>query len=316
MSTNVATIRSSTVTGLKKGLHGFWWMIKILLPISLFTAILQWSGALSHLEFLIQPVMSWLSLPSIAAFPLIIGMLTGVYGGIAAMVVLPLTQEQMTLIAIFLLACHNLIQETAVQANSGIHPVKATLFRVVAAILLVVIAARFLDGQTPSGLHAAQVLSEAPSFREMLIQWAVTSLLLAVKIFFIVMAILTMLEVFKTLGWIEPLVAALGPLFSLLGLSRKVAFLWITAVVFGLAYGAAVIVEEAGKGDLTRDELETLHLSIGINHSMVEDPSLFLVLGLSPFWLWVPRLLLAIVAVRLLRLWQRFRWLKADEGVS
>jgi hypothetical protein len=49
---------------------------------------------------------------------------------------------------------------------------------------------------------------------------------------------------------------------------------------------------------------------------MVEDPSLFLVLGLSPFWLWIPRLLLAIVAVWLLRLWQRFRGLKAGEVPS
>ena len=44
----------------------------------------------------------------------------------------------------------------------------------------------------------------------------------------------------------------------------------------------------------------------GINHSLVEDPSLFLSLGLSPFWLWVPRLLAAILAERLLRLWRLF----------
>jgi hypothetical protein len=40
---------------------------------------------------------------------------------------------------------------------------------------------------------------------------------------------------------------------------------------------------------------------------MIEDPSLFLPLGISPFWLWVPRLIVAIIAVRLLTLWQCFK---------
>jgi hypothetical protein len=83
--------------------------------------------------------------------------------------------------------------------------------------------------------------------------------------------------------------------------------LWLTAVVFGLAYGGAVIVEEAKNGDLSPEELEILHLSIGINHSMIEDPLLFMALGLSAFWLWVPRLIMAILAVHVLRLWYRYR---------
>jgi hypothetical protein len=43
--------------------------------------------------------------------------------------------------------------------------------------------------------------------------------------------------------------------------------------------------------------LENLHISIGINHSLVEDPALFLSLGLAPFWLWVPRILAAMIVV-------------------
>ena len=65
--------------------------------------------------------------------------------------------------------------------------------------------------------------------------------------------------------------------------------------------GGAVIVEEARKGALTREELERLHISIGINHSMVEDPALFLALGLSGFWLWVPKLVAGMVAVQVYR---------------
>ncbi len=83
--------------------------------------------------------------------------------------------------------------------------------------------------------------------------------------------------------------------------------LWLTAAVFGLLYGAAVIVEAARKGNFTRQELHRLQVSIGINHSMLEDPAIFLSLGLSPFWLWVPRLLAAIITVCFFKLFCRIK---------
>ena len=92
--------------------------------------------------------------------------------------------------------------------------------------------------------------------------------------------------------------------------------LWLTAVIFGLLYGAAVIVEAAKKGNFTRQELHRLQVSIGINHSMLEDPALFLSLGLSPFWLWVPRMLAAIIAVHCLKLYQRIKSSSGAAAVS
>jgi hypothetical protein len=274
-------------------------MIKILVPISLLTGLLAWSGWIEKGQFIIQPVMDWLSLPAVAALPLMIGMLTGIYGGIAAMVVLPLTTEQMTLIAIFLLMAHNLIQEGVIQGKSGINPAKATVFRLVCATLTVMVVASFLKVNTtvPAAAVASEVIRQP--FLLMLWNWAVTSSKLCLKIFFIIMTILTILEVLKKVGWIEHIVRLCRPVLKALGLSEKAGILWMTAALFGLAYGAAVIVEEANEGHLGKEELEALHLSIGINHSLIEDPALFLALGLSAFWLWIPRLITAIIAVRL-----------------
>lgn len=56
---------------------------------------------------------------------------------------------------------------------------------------------------------------------------------------------------------------------KIFGFSHRTALLWVTAVVFGLMLGGAVIIEEAKKGALTKEELERLHISIGTNHSMV-----------------------------------------------
>jgi Fe2+ transport system protein B len=297
-------IKEGLQSGLSKGLNGFVWIMKILIPVSLLTALLAWTGWLSRLDFLLQPMMSILSLPAMATLPLLIGMLTGIYGGIAAMSVLPFSQDQMTLMAIFLLIAHNLIQEGVIQAKSGIHPFKATVFRLAAATFTVIAVAPFLNVTVAASVKAGASLEMTQPLIEALQEWGLTTLSLSVKIFVIIMCILTLLEILKTFDLISPMVKALRPLLKIMGLKEKVGFLWLTAVIFGVAYGGAVIVEEVKAGHLSREELEELHLSIGINHALVEDPSLFLSLGLSPFWLWVPRVIIAILAERVLTLWR------------
>jgi len=298
-------IRRGLLDGMKKGWRAFLWMMKIILPVSLLTTLLQWSGLLSSLDFILRPAMAVIGLPSLAAFPLLIGMLTGIYGAIAAMIVLPFTETQMTLMAIFLLMAHNLIQEGIIQAQSGLHPVKATLFRIVMAVVTVVLVSMAIqNGAAPAG--PAALPAAPPTFYETMKEWGVATAWLVIRVFFIIMTILTFLEVLKAMGWIAYVVRIFSPLLSLMGLDRKVGILWMTAIVFGLSYGGAVIVEEARTGHLTREELEMLQLSIGINHSMVEDPMLFVAIGLSAFWLYVPRLAMAIVSVRIVRLWYRY----------
>jgi Fe2+ transport system protein B len=300
------SLKEGITAGLKRGWSGFLWMMKIIVPMSLLTAFLDWSGLLHHLDFLLKPLMGLLSLPTSAALPLIIGMLSSVYGGMAAMAVLPFSTAQMTLMAVFILMCHALIQEGIIQGTSGIHPLKATLVRFVAAVATILVIAPWVGSSPEMPAAAGGISTGQPAFLEMLRHWAETTLRLSIKIFFIIMALLTLLECLKSFDLVHPLVRSLSPFLRLMGLDQKVGFLWMTAVIFGLSYGGAIIVEEAKSGHLSRDELEILHLSIGMNHSMVEDPPLFLPMGIHPLWIYLPRLVMAIVTVRLLRLWQRY----------
>ena len=298
-------VKEGLLSGIHKGWDGFVWMMKILVPISLFTAILEWSGGIGYLDFLVRPVMKLLFLPPMAALPLLIGALTGVYGGIAAMVVLPFTLDQMTLLAIFILIFHNVVQESIIQGKSGIHPLKALIFRFLPAVITVILTAQFLDTGNGEVINQEVLATSTQTFTEMLQTWGWTMLALAFKILLIIMSLLIIMELLGAFGYIDRIVRLFKPLFHIFGLSPTAGIIWITALIFGLAYGAAVIVEEAGKGHLTREELERLHLSIGINHAIVEDPTLFLALGLGAFWLWIPRLLAAIISVHLLWLYQR-----------
>jgi hypothetical protein len=293
--------------GIYRGWKGFIWALKILVPVSFLTAFLNWSGALQQLDSFIQPLMRYLGLPGMAALPLLIGFVAGIYSGVAALVILPFSQAQMTLAAIYMMMAHNLIQETVIQAQSGLRPFKAIFFRLAAASITVMICAHFFDA-TPAAPEMPAISAPiSRSFGSMLGAWGLSTLDLLGRIFLIMMVLLTLLEILKTSGWIDRLVRMLTPILKCLGLSQKVGILWIAGAIFGLVYSSAVIVEEANQKSLSKVELEGLQLSIGIHHSIIEDPAIFISLGLSPFWMVVPRLIAAMVFVRVFSLWHRMK---------
>ena len=293
-------LKQSLGAGVKKGWISFVWMMKIVIPITFLVTLFEWSGWLYRIDFLLKPLMVLINLPGEAVLPIIIGLLTGIYGVIAAIAVLPFTIEQMTLIAIFSLTAHNLITEGIIQKKSGINLIKITLIRIAAAALTVLVVSQFFD-ETTRSIVTTDLIAHAPLL-EVLKVTAIDMLKLSAKIFGIIMAIMIALECLTSLGWIEKLVRPLRPLMKILGLADRATTAWLTAVLFGLLYGGAVIIEEAKKGEITKGELEHLHISIGINHSMVEDPFLYVALGLNGFWLFwlfIPRLIMAIIVVQL-----------------
>ena len=285
--------------GLQKGWRSFLWVLKLIVPISLLTALLQYSGVLAYLDSLLFPVTHFLGLQAAAALPMVVGALAGVYAAVAAMAVLPLTQTEMTLVAIFVLIAHLLIQEGIIQAKAGFRLSLSAVVRLVAGFLTVMVAGWILLEDVPaiSTLPAAAV-GVRPPLNVMLLDWTKDMAWLAVKIFFIVMTIMISLAWMRRFDLIRHLVGGLRPVLALMGLKPQMAVLWLSAVMFGVLYGAAVIVEEVGNGNFDSRDLDRLHISIGINHSMIEDPVLFLPLGVGILWLWIPRLVAAMVAVR------------------
>ncbi|MFC1985683.1 nucleoside recognition domain-containing protein [Chloroflexota bacterium] len=275
-------------------------MCKIVIPVSFLVTLLQWTGWLNQLDFLLNPLTSLINLPPEAALPIITGMLINLYVVIAIITVLPFTVEQMTLIAIFNLIAHSLIMEGIIQHKSGINVIKATLVRITAAILTMLIVSQFL-GDTSQSVAIPASLTVGTPFLETLKVWGMGTIGLLLKIFGIIMTIMILLESLKSLGWVEYALRFFRPLMKILGLSDRTAMMWAAAIIFGLFYGGAVIVEEAKKGILTKEELEYLHISVSINHAMLEDPAIFTVIGLNAFWMWVPRFIMAIVVVQTYR---------------
>ena len=224
-------------------------------------------------------------------------MIINLYSVIAIIAVMPFTIPQMTLIAVFSLIAHNLIVEGIIQHKSGIGITRITLVRITAAIVAVLIVSQFFDDTTKS-ISIPVNLLVSTTLVEALKLWAIDIIGLCIKIFVIIMIIMIILESSSSLGWMKYILKFFTPFMRILGLSNRTTMPWVTAVIFGLMYGGVTIVEEFKRGVLTKEEFERLHISIGINHSIIEDPTLFLVLGLNGFWLWVPKLIIAVIAVQ------------------
>jgi hypothetical protein len=290
-------MRTAVLRGIRRSASGYLWLLKILIPISLATALLDYSGWIRQLDVVLTPAMSILSLPPAAALPILVGILNGVYGCIAVMAVLPLSVDHMTLITVFVLIAHSLPQEGIIQAKSGITFVKTTVARLVAAVATCLLVAAFLRPDDGSAAAAVSSLREIPSFWPFLQNWLTEMLRLCIKILAIIFGVMISIELMKEFNLIDLLVWLFAPVLKMMGLDRRAGVLWMTGVLFGLSYGGAVIVEQSRELHLSPKEVEKLQLSIGINHSMIEDPLLFLPFGIHPVWLLAPRLAAAILAV-------------------
>ena len=293
--------------GLTKGGRGTIWILKILVPVSLATFLIEASGLLGHCNQWLAPAMAWFKLPPSAVLPLMAGLLTGIYGAIAAMSVLDFSLTESILIAVFLLISHALPQEGLVQDRSGMAFGRATLVRLAASVVVTLTLAHILPAPETSTAAMALMPAAVAPFATLLGAWLGDTVRLGLKILVIITAMMLLLSWLQAAHLIPVLSRALNPLLRVLGLSRSVGMLWMTAALFGLSYGAAVIVEETRTGNYAEADIRRLHLSIGINHAMLEDPLLFLAMGLPAFWLWWPRLLAAMAVVYLDHLGCRFR---------
>lgn len=301
--------------GLRKGTFSFLWVLKILLPITFLISLGEWSGWIYKIEFVFKPVMPWLSLPPMAALPLILGMLSGIYGGIAAMVALPFSKEQMTLLAIFMMLAHSLPQEGLIQGKSGFHPFKSIIIRLGSGVIALLVTAPLLDVPKEISSTFSSPPHLWPPFSHFLQNWVITNLILSLKILLIILSLFVFLEICRAAGWVEHLIKSVYPLLKIFGLTPKSGLAWLTGTIFGLIYGAAIILEEIREGRLPHEEMEKLQISIGLQHSVIEDPLLFLALGINALWLWIPRFLITVAVVRIYIFLHSLRFFNSGSAV-
>ncbi len=284
-------------------------LLRLMLPISLLTGYLRWSGALEALGQVCAPAMGIFRLPGEAAVPMISGMLGGIYALVGAMAVIPMSVEEVTILSAMVLVAHNLFVECAVQDRTGA-PWRWTLaIRLAGMIVMGLIVAWSIAGLQAVELPSIgprivpgdprSAVPEAGTFGKFLQGWAVQALYLVIKISLLITAMMVVTEWIRARGILAEMERRSDPLLRFLGLRRPVAFPWLTSQVLGVTLGSGLLIEEMReRSRYDPRDVRALHTSIAISHSLFEDTILVAAMGASLLWITVPRILLAAIAVR------------------
>ena len=291
----LSCVRSATPSALKT----IWWLVKIMTGVSLAIMLLRYFGVIEMISVWLTPVFSSFGLPGEAALAYVSGYFVNCYTAMAVMTSLQLNWRAATILAVMVLCSHNMIVETTVQAKTGSSAVRIVIIRTLSAFLLAFVLNQIMPGQLESNV-SEEVSLEQLTFVEMLKDWAIstakTLLLMMVLVFF-----LTLLQrILNEFGLIEKISNFLKPIMIFFGLPPRTAFLWLVANTLGLAYGGAIMIDEAETGTTTKEENDLLNHHIGVSHSNLEDLLLFTALGCNFLWM-----LLSRWAMSLLLVWER-----------
>ena len=286
-----------------KALQTALWILKITLPVSLGVSILNYYGLIELLTRHLTPAFNLIGLSGEAALPFITGILLNIYSVIAVVSQLSLDMREVTIIAVMSLIAHNLIIETTIQSKTGSKVWHMVVLRMGTAF----IAAALLNWVLPEMSHKMGIMAQtndATHLGQLLIAWLTSSFRLTLKIVILIALLMILQALLREFRLIELLTKPLSPILKTMGLPASTSFLWIVANTLGLAYGAAVMVEEINQGRITKRDADLLNYHVAISHSNLEDVLLFAAIGVSIPWMLAPRILIAVVAV-----WLR-RWLR------
>ncbi len=277
-----------------------WWLLKIIIPISLTVILLQYWGVIDVFATFLAPIFSVIGLPGESAIVFISSIFLTLYAPIAIIATLALNIREITILALMCLISHNLLVETAIQRKTGSSAVVMFILRIVASFL----GAFILNQLLPAHVDASTIVTQhvvRQNITDVLLAWLNSTLWLSLKITLIVTGLMILQTALKEFNVLSSVSSLLSPLMKMMGLSGDSSFLWIVAQTIGLTYGSAVMIEEVKRKRISLQNANFLNYHIAINHSLLEDTLLFVSIGVPAAWIVAPRIVMAVAVVWALR---------------
>jgi hypothetical protein len=271
-------------------------ILKFVVPLYIIADALLYFDLLRHLGFLFAPATSLLDLPPEAAAALAGGVLINIYAGIAFAAPLGLSPYQWTVLAVFLGVCHSMIVESAIMAKLGISYGYSILLRGLGACLTVIpvlcMPASFFGQVKQSG---AVAIAHYSSFWQMLFHSLEKAMVLSAEIIALISVIVVTMDLLKSTRFLQAHLQKVNASFSI-----------IAGQLLGITYGAGILIREATRGGLSRENIFFIGTFLMICHSIVEDVLLFVLFGANYLIIIGVRLTAALViSFVLLRVFRR-----------
>jgi spore maturation protein SpmB len=106
--------------GFLDGLKTSFMLLKVIIPVFALIKVLEHTPVIGWISQFCDPLMRFVGLPGEAALAVVTGMFLNFYAAIGIIIALGLTAWQITIIAVILSCCHELVIETAIIKKTGI----------------------------------------------------------------------------------------------------------------------------------------------------------------------------------------------------
>jgi hypothetical protein len=288
----------------------YFFLLKIMIPISIIVKILQEYGAIELIGKSLNPAMGIVGLPGEFGLVFATAMLVNIYGALIVFFTLSFnytyTVAQVTILACMMLIAHTLPIEARIAQKAGVRLWFTLSFRILGAFLFGFILYLFL-----STFHLFQnenVMLWKPGYTNpTLTQWAIGQVGYYVMIFLIILSLMTLLRILKNTGALEKINNFFKPGLESLGMSKNAAILPIIGMTLGLAYGGGAIVKEVKNKLISKRDVFLSLSFMDLSHSLIEDTLLTLSIGASIFAIFFGRIFFTIIVmVILVRVINRF----------
>ncbi len=299
--------RVSWLEGLRSGLRTTWVLGKVVFPVTVVVSVLRYTPLYEGLISGLAPLMGVIGLPGEAAVPLVLGNLLNLYAAIGAILSMDLSVKEVFILALMLGFSHGLPVETAICRRIGVSATLVIGFRVAVAMAAAAIVNLTWSGGSEKASYGLVAASpESPSGAlEIVTSALVTATVGVLQLALIVVPVMLFIQVLKDLGVLDGFARLVRPLMRPLGIAPRGAVTMAGGLIFGLAFGAGVIIEQVREQKFEKRELTLMILFLCACHAVVEDTLIFIPLGVNVGYLLLFRLSTAILLTLVIaRLWR------------
>jgi hypothetical protein len=278
----------------------------ILLPVSIIIQILLAFDIIKYVAIPLEPIMKFIGLPAEMGIVWAFVMVNNIYSGIIVLFALlpdvSLTTAQATVLGIIILVAHTLPVELSIAKRAGTGFMFQLLWRFISAIILGFIMFKVFDHfqilQEPANFMFPVDTAKPAEFS--LMNWGMEELSRYGYIFGIILCLITLMKFLKFIKIIDLMNTLFSGILEILGISHKASVLTVVGMTLGLSYGGGLIINEAKKGELIRQNVFYSMSLLGICHSLIEDTLLMVAIGGEFHSLLWSRMIFAFIMVALL----------------
>jgi hypothetical protein len=281
---------------------------KIIFPVTVIVALLQYTPILPWVMKLIEPLMGLFGLSGDAAIPLVLGTFLNLYGAIGAILTLDLTVKEVFILAVMLSFSHNLLIESGVAIKVGVKLWVVLLVRLGLAFLSAIIINLVWHGGDSIAQYGfipakeEKVTGIFAIILDALLKAGIGILQLAI----IVIPLMIGIQILKDKKWLDVFSRWMSPVTRALGMKENTSTTLAAGLLFGLAYGAGVMIQAVKEDGVSQKDVTTAFIYLVACHAVVEDTLIFLPLGIPILPLLLIRLGVAIVLTLVVSfLWNR-----------